>query len=107
MPLERVFSELPGPGGYQGRVVIAGRSFPITAIGLVNGSMTVEFVIPGGTPAMRGRITVFGRDDQGCWQGREYITPPIPDTDCWVFHYQLFITQVVSADETTDFSTLT
>jgi hypothetical protein len=53
-----------------GRVVVAGRSYPITSMSFIGGKLVISAARRGPAPAIHGEpVTVFGIDDIGVFQG--------------------------------------
>jgi hypothetical protein len=57
-------------GAGLGRVVVAGRSYPIVSISFMGGKLVISAARRGPSPAIHGEpVTVFGADDVGVFQG--------------------------------------
>jgi hypothetical protein len=72
-----------------GFAVVGGHRFPIGAVRLREGGITLEIVMKGPLKPFAGALTVFGEDGQGCWQGSMVEVPRIHRGVVWVLAYTL------------------
>lgn len=91
----------------RGYVLIAGHRFPVADIRLRGGEVKVIFAVHGPMDPFEGKITVFGEDGQGCWQGTVMSYPNgIPAGETWWNYYGMRMDEV-RGTETGKFSVIT